>query len=199
MRSWISLLVPVAGSLVLGFTGAPTSTYASPSSGATDAEPDFRGTRLSISLPERPRATRNAINNLAAETDRRDEILGHISDVFEVPKDRLGVATPEVGDYQRTEWEHSVPLHFDAGYRYCRTRVYEYHYFGHGAAAMDAGDDHIDVLAYLHPGALRHPTFFRIELELLTVREDLAGTEYSDGVCLEPLQPFYQRFWGDCC
>ena len=186
----------VAAVLVLAFALA---AVAQPPIALASGEPDFRATRFSISMPARPRRQTGVVINLAEDVERKADVFSHIAEVFDVPQNRIALAQPELGEYLRSEWEHELSLTFDPGYRYCRTRVYEYLYIGYGAAAMDATEDGISVLAYLHPGALRHPTLFRIELELLTVRDELADGPLAREVCRSPQQPFYQRFWGGCC
>lgn len=165
-------------------------------SGTAGADPEFRAMRVAVDMP---RDASDVLTDVMRDDTQANEVLDNVANVFEVDRDRVGVGSLEMDGYQESDGEYTFQINLEPGYRYCRSRVYEYHYAGFGAAAMDATPDHINVLAYLAQGRLGQPSFFRVELELLTVRADLAGTADADAVCGDPRQPFYERHWGGCC
>lgn len=166
--------------------------------GAT-ADSEFRASRLSIEMPLDPVMPRDVVTDLVESGPDGGELLDAIADAFDVSPEAVAHAAFDIGEYNHSGWEHGFRIDFDPGYSYCRTRVFEFYYHGYGAAAMDGQSRHIDVMAYLHPHTFGHRTFFKIELEVLTVRNDRYDPRKTEGICREPRQPFYERIWGGCC
>ncbi|WP_290635228.1 hypothetical protein [Aquisalimonas sp.] len=164
--------------------------------GTVEADPEFRATRAAV---EMPREASSILTDLMTDEARANEVLDHVASVFDIPRAHIGIGSLVVDGYQESEGEYMLQVDLEPGYRYCRSRVYEYYYAGFGAAAMDAAPEGIDVLAYLAEGRLGQPSFFKVELEVLVIREDLLSTPTAEAVCSEPRQPFYQRHWGGCC
>lgn len=146
-----------------------------------------------------PKTSADVPRELLDQESGGTDVLDSMARDFNVPRDALEPASLGFSDYRKEANEHRFSIVFDDGYQYCRTRVFEYHYVGFGAAAMDGSDHGIEVLAYLESAGLQFPTFFRVELEVLLVRDELAGTSRARTICAPPRQPFYQRHWGGCC